>query len=60
MLCPRCDHTMGLMHKEQFIGDQRSGIMIKNEYLCPSCSSLVIETFKDDSFYGSEWMNFNG
>jgi 5-methylcytosine-specific restriction endonuclease McrA len=51
---------MGLMYKEQFIDDKESDIIIKNEYLCQYCNSLVIETFKNDSFYSSEWIDFNG
>lgn len=60
MLCPRCNSAMGLIYKEQFIEDQESDIIIKNEYLCQYCNSLVIETFKNDSFYSSEWIDFNG
>jgi hypothetical protein len=51
---------MGFMFREQFIDDKESDIIIKNEYLCQNCNSLVIETFKNDSFYSSEWIDFNG
>jgi len=51
---------MGLIYGEQFIEDQGSDIITKNEYLCQYCASLVIETFKNDSFYSSEWIDFNG
>jgi 5-methylcytosine-specific restriction endonuclease McrA len=60
MLCPRCNSIMGFMFREQFIDDKESDIIIKNEYLCQDCNSLVIETFKNDSFYSSEWIDFNG
>ena len=60
MLCPRCNSVMGFMYREQFIDDKESDIIIKNEYLCQNCNSLVIETFKNDSFYSSEWIDFNG
>jgi hypothetical protein len=60
MLCPRCNSIMGFMYREQFIDDKESDIIIKNEYLCQHCNSLVIETFKNDSFYSSEWIDFNG
>jgi hypothetical protein len=60
MLCPRCNSIMGFMYREQFIDDKESDIIIKNEYLCQNCNSLVIETFKNDSFYSSEWIDFNG
>jgi len=60
MLCPRCNSIMGFMYREQFIDDKESDIIIKNEYLCQQCNSLVIETFKNDSFYSSEWIDFNG
>jgi hypothetical protein len=60
MLCPRCNSIMGFMFREQFIDDKESDIIIKNEYLCQNCNSLVIETFKNDSFYSSEWIDFNG
>jgi len=32
----------------------------KNEYLCLKCNSLVIEVFKNNTFYSSEWIDFNG
>lgn len=60
MLCPRCNSVMGFMYREQFIDDKESDMISKNEYLCLKCNSLVIEVFKNNTFYSSEWIDFNG
>ncbi len=51
---------MGFMYREQFIDDKESDMISKNEYLCLKCNSLVIEVFKNNTFYSSEWIDFNG
>jgi len=60
VLCPRCASNLDLINKEQYVEYYNSVIITKEEYFCSRCRSALIETWKDENFYSSDWIDFNG
>lgn len=55
MICPRCESKTQIVieyynvNEESFIRDR----------FCGNCNSAIVETFRSDSSYKSEWIDLN-